>query len=64
LYQQNEAIMKTLKFKILLNGRSVTLFKGTNALDAEPLNTYIYKTKEEAKNVADGLCELDAYSMV
>lgn len=56
--------MKTLKFKILLNGRTVTLFKGTNALDAEPLNTYVYKTKEEAKNVADGLCELDVYSMI
>lgn len=53
-----------LNFKVLLNGNSVTLFRGTNALDAEPLNTYLYKTKQEAREVAEGLCQLDAYSMV
>ena len=57
--------MKTeLNFKVLLNRRTVTLFKGTNAIDAEPLNTYLYKTNEEAREVAEGLCQLDAYTMI
>ena len=55
---------KNLKFKVLLNRTSVTLFKGTNALDAEPLNTYLYKTAEEAREVAEGLCLLPQYTMI
>jgi len=57
--------MKTkLNFKVLLNRNSVTLFSGTNAIDAEPLNTYLYKTNEEAREVAEGLCQLEAYTMI